>query len=456
MAIKGIGMSNFKPLALTLSGILALSFTSALQASQLRWDGGPIQWTFSAEPYEQREPKLTQEQAQGLNKAIELIKQNRFSDAISELKLQLNRQPNAAMWYALAQLQQQQKQPKDAVTSLRSAIELLPQFTRAHESLGILLSQQKNYKDARPHLQLAASHGGNAQIYGLLGYGYLQSGQPQAAKAAYNHALLLAGDNSQWKRGLLHAAIAANEQPLASSLVEQLLVNHPTDRELYYLRANLAQRQQQWELAISSLEIAHKLKPENALRWQLAQLYLNQGHFESAQPHLQQLLQNGINGREQALLQMVEYLLGQQQHNLAQTILTPLLASKRLNDFEHSQALTNQAQLLFQSKANSQSQQISTLNHALRLDPVNGRALLDLAQLYENGEPLQAEALYQRASALPSVQLEALQRHAQLLLKQQAYQRAELLLQQAVKIAPDDRRLRDNLATVSRMVQAQG
>ncbi|ACJ31565.1 TPR repeat protein [Shewanella piezotolerans WP3] len=434
---------------------LTVLFSEA--AEDFHWDGGELQFDFSSIAYQQREPKITQEEYLLLNDVVGLVKQQRQDDAIAELNLQLVRSPSAALWFSLAQLQQQQEQMAAALASFRHAIVLLPHFTRAHESLGLLLTQQGDYDGARSHLRQAASQGAPAQIYAMLGYGYLQTQQPQAAKAAYSHALMLAGDNRQWQRGLLHAAMAAGDSALANSLTEQLLAASPEDAQLHRLRASLAQQQQLWEQAIASLEIAQQLQPDDAVQWQLTQLYFDQGYYTLAQPHLQQLLESGIDGRQQRLLEVADYLIGQQQPQQAEALLISLLSNASLSASQRSHGLTSQALLLTDNNSQrSQSKQVGLLNKALRLDPLNGPALIALAKRYETNELVQAETLYRRAAALSSVRLEALQRHAQLLLEQQAYHRAQQLLRQAVKQAPNDLQLRDNLALVTRMVQSQG
>ena len=435
---------------------LSLTLSHSVIAQDFHWDGGDIQLDFSSKAYQLREPKITREEYQLLNNIVELVKQQREADAAAELNLQLTRSPSAALWFSLAQLQQQQQQFTAAKQSLAEAIALLPHFTRAHESLGLLLTQQADYDGARPHLRQAASQGAPAQIYAMLAYGYLQTEQPQAAKAAYSHALMLAGDNPQWQLGLLHAAMASGDNALASSLTKQLLVASPGDAQLYQLRASLAQRQQRWSEAIASLEIAQQLAPSSTLQWQLAQLYFDRGYYGLAQPYLQLFLANGIEGRELRMLEVADYLIGQRQIAQADTLLKGLLSNKSLSASQRSHGLTSQAHLLsIQDAGSSRSQQTALLHKALTLDPLNGKALLALAQHYEHNESMQAEALYRRAAALSSVRLEALQLYAQLLLDQQAYVRAEQLLRQAVKQSPNDVQLRENLALVSRMVQSQ-
>ncbi len=436
--------------------MLALCLAASAQATDLQWNGGDLQYHFSSNPYHEREPKITAPEAQVLNTVVKLVKEHKGADAIAEIKQQLNRQPSAALWFALAQLQQQQKNDAQAILSLRKAVELLPHFTRAHEALGRLLTQTGEYTSARRHLRQAASQGSKAEIFAMLGYGYLQTNQPQAAQSAYSHALMLAGENPQWQRGLLYAALAASDHGLARSMTDQLLTKAPNDAQLYRLRASLAQRQQRWAEVISSLEIAHQLAPDSETRWQLAQIYLAQGYYALAQPHLRQLLSKTINERQTHFIEMADYLMARQQLKQAEEILDTLLNNAILTDNERSHVLTSKAKLLAIHGAKSSLQgQTKHLHQALTLNPANGPALLALAELYENNHQAhQAEALYQRAAVLPPVRLEALQRHAQLLLRQEAYQRAELLMQQAVKYAPENTQLQNNLALVSRMVNS--
>lgn len=430
--------------------------SSVATASPLEWDGGQVQWQFSSAPLAQREPSITVDEHKVLDQAITLIKQTRFDDAAAALTLQLSRHPSAALWFALGQLYYQQQQTDAAINAFEQALILLPDFTRAHESLGVVLTLAERFTEARPHLQKAAAHGANAQTFALLGYGYLQTDHPYAASTAYSQAMLLGGDKPDWMRGLLHAHMALADYPRATALVEQLIGLSPDDPHLYQLRASLAQKQHNITQAISSLEVAYRLNHNQAIQWQLAQLYLNQGLYRLAQPHLLELMAHNTTIDVTQWLSVADYLVDQQQHTLADKVLDQLLARKQLAPADRSHALTSQAILALKHDRPSSHKPRQYLLEALELDPLNGRALLEIAALYEKGDVEKAQQYYRRAQAIPHVQQEALQYHAQLLLTQGAYQHALQLLHLALKNAPQDKRLQRNVEIVERMVHVQG
>lgn len=433
--------------------LLAIISIQAL-ASPLNWSGGNTLAHFTSDPYQRREPVLTFDEQQVLITVREMLNGGDLKPAAAELKLQIARKPSAVLLFALAQVQQHQGQPDDAIESLRLALELIPEFIRAHESLGLLYTQKGSFQEARPHLRMAAAYGTQPRVFALLGYGYLQQGQPSAAKAAFSQAILLSDEDPQWIRGLLHAALAEGDTSLAASLTEQLLKMSPEDAQLHLIRASLAQQKEQWTKAIASLETAYLFEPDDDKRWQLAQLYLSQGLFHSAQPLLATVLKRPLAGKQQEVVDAVAYLVNQEQSTLAQPLLEALVAHAELTDSQKSRCLTLSASLEGGGIA-TVLQKRTLLNEALMLNPVNGEALLALAELEEQGAPARAESLYQRAAALSKYRLEALQRHAQLLLNQNAYPRAQRLLQAAVKTAPNDDRVRNNLALVTRVVQSQ-
>ena len=100
------------------------------------------------------------------------------------------------------------QQYDDAANALKAALGKQPDLALAHQALSLVLMQQQQYQQARPHLVASINLGvADAQVYGQLAYINLKTAQAASAVAGYQQALLLEPDNSQWQQGLLYALI---------------------------------------------------------------------------------------------------------------------------------------------------------------------------------------------------------------------------------------------------------
>ena len=187
---------------------------------------------------------------------------------------------SAALLYLLGYTYASLEQTLAAETALRSALQYLPDYVRAHESLGLLYLDEERYDDARLHLSRAAELGLNtASLYGSLGYLNSMTDNPWGAVNAYQQASMLDSENEQWQLGLLQALNQSRNYPSAMALVEQLLKKHPSATDLWVFRAYLAQQTD----ALASLETAIRLGDDTISNLQVcATLHMQIGSVERA------------------------------------------------------------------------------------------------------------------------------------------------------------------------------
>ncbi len=89
------------------------------------------------------------------------------------------------------------------------------------------------------------------------------------------------------------------------------------------------------------------------------------------------------------------------------------------------------------ARGESDAEQIRWLEQALELDPMDGEALLLLAQRYAAGGDIERAVLaLERAANIESVAAEACLRHAQLLVRQRRYAEALPLLKRSLELRP--------------------
>lgn len=404
-------------------------------------------------PLAKHEPKATSYTRDVLKQVAVLVKELQYKHALTELTQALSSKQDAALYYTQASVALHLDKPKVAQTALQQALKLVPEFTRAQMMLAWIYTRQHDYQAARPLLQQVIAVKASADSYQLLAYGYLMQQHYLAAQAAYQQALLLTSQPEPILRGLLQAYLAVNANDMALGVLNSLLSMAPQDAELYLVRANLALAQADTDSAINSLSIAMRLSARQDIRWQLAQLYLQQGLYASAQQLMMPLLNQSQLPEPQQLASMLTYMLANGAHQQVSKMVQTLLKREDLAVQFSAQLWAIKGQLA-QAKADNK-QAINAYRRSLKLEPMQGQVLIRLALLQQQSQPLVAEQLLAKAADIDEVAVQALTLHAQQLLNNKAYQRALTLLNRAYQIDPNSQGLSDNISLVNRLMSMQ-
>jgi len=438
-------------LIFTLLSTVSSFSVSALVENEVQIVTQPmLNFAFSEQPLTAKDPKINQHSFDALSQAAKLLKENKVSGAISELKLAIAQKENPALWYSLAQVQQQAKAYQAAQTSLQQALQLLPGFARAHQALGALLVRQGKHDQARVHLTQALSNMPSAYIYSLLGYGYLQQKNYLAAQMAYQSAMVLDASNPQYQRGLLQASIVSHDTSLAQAVISPLLQANPDDSKLWQLKANLALQQKNFLAATSALEVAESLNSKLENRRLLAQLYLKQQQFILAQPYLLSLLKDASYTDMQLLSNALVFMTASAPTLQTQALLDKMWQISTLPDNVKSQLYLTSAR--FDLETENVAQAKNKLKSSVQFNSENGQAFLLLASLEQNNNSEYAQMLYSRAALIQEFKVRAKVAHAQLLIGEQSYSRAYVLLKEVQKLEPNERKHRDNIILVERLI----
>lgn len=396
----------------------------------------------------------------GFARQLQPLLQQRDYHAIAEL---FNKRPLANDSSALQVLRGQVllslQRYDEAAVALSAALQQQPDLALAHQALSLVLMQQQQYQQARPHLVAAINLGvADAQIYGQLAFINLKTAQAASAVAGYQQALLLEPDNSQWQQGLLYALIQSQAWPQAQAMLEQLLQQQPENRSLWLQRSQLALSQGNNQQALSSIEVALRLgetAPDNLLL--AAQLHLGSGSAERGVSLLKRAIQASSASEtwHTPLLQAASYLSYQQQWAaLRQLLSKSAIPVNQLTLTQQSTLALVKAQLAMAD--NQPKQALQALQQAVALDPLSGEALLALAHWHEQQGNIELASInYSRASTISTVQIAALQAQAQLEINRQQYQTALRLLQQLLQLAPQRQDIADNIRSLQHLVRQQ-
>ncbi|MBR9727397.1 tetratricopeptide repeat protein [Shewanella intestini] len=407
---------------------------------------------FATMPVSRYEPTLNNAAHQTLKQVQDLLNKQQYQAAITELTLGLKSNNSAALWYTLASVQLQQRQTDKAKMALEKALDVHANFTRAQIVLAGIYTQEGRYNKARPLIQAAIRHESTAGLYSMLAYGYIQQQQYIPAKAAYQQALLLDGNNSTYLKGLLQVTMALNELTAAQNILTSLIEQYGMDSQLLLIRANLAQRQGNDNSAINSLRLAltqDKVANAGEIKWQLSQLYLKNDMFSNAVPLLDEIMAHQTLPEAKQLVSVLNYLLEKDQSKQVVSLVNNLNKRTQVSSKLKSQLLVVSGKAFVNQGRHQQASKAFT--QAVHLDSLNGEALIEQALLLQTTHQQQAQILLSRAADISGFEVRALTLQAQMLLDTQAYQRALLLLQRAYKIAPMTPGLSANIASVSRL-----
>jgi tetratricopeptide (TPR) repeat protein len=231
------------------------------------------------------EPPLTEQEQDYLRQLQpHLERQEEINDCIETLAKLVTPDSTARFDYELGMLYFRKGDMPAAEKSLQQAVTRFPRFLRAHQNLGMVFTRSGKFSKAVEHLTQAVALGqADEQLYGLLGYAYMQANQPLSAETAYRNAIMLGPKSLDWKMGLAQALFKQSKAAEAVTLLGELLKEHPEKVELWNLQAaaHLANKSpldaaKNYEL----LSMMQKASAENL--GTLGDIYLNEGIYPLA------------------------------------------------------------------------------------------------------------------------------------------------------------------------------
>jgi tetratricopeptide (TPR) repeat protein len=431
----------------------------------------PPVWVMPAgsDPLSQRDAKLLPEEQNLALTLRPLLNVKDYSGALNAIELAKREnyepEPLLALSPALLQVQGQihlsLSQDEKAKQSFLAAINLMPDFIRAHKSLAVIYIKQEQYKQARKHLVKTITLGeGDAQLFGYLGYINLQLSTPWSAISAYEQALLLEPENSQWLQGLLYGLITAKDTHAAKAMLNEMLQKNPKDISLWLQRSRISLDDNTPLDALTSMEMAIRLGNNDADNLiSTAQLHLNYGSVSRAADLMTGLLKQWQTKATpyttkntdhfNAIESVIGWLVYEKHWEEAKSLLKySKNFTKKLTHLQQSQLKLHTAKL-----PGKTTKQITRLfEQAIQLAPTNGQTLIALAEHYQkNKDYTQAQLLFVRAASLPNFAERAYIGHAQVFIDLKNYQQAAIMLRKAIKLNPSRQDLLQNISLLDRM-----
>jgi tetratricopeptide (TPR) repeat protein len=385
------------------------------------------------------EPRVTPEEVALLERIRPLMGTD-LRKAAQMLEREVKPDSSAMLDFNLGSIYFQQDQMDKALRRYRRAVGKFPSFRRAHRNLGMIHVRNGKYDEAiASFTRMIELGGGDAYSYGLLAFAYAAKEDYLAAEAAYRNALLLQPDNTEWRLGLTRCVFKQQKFEDAVSLLDALIQRYPEKPEFWLLQANAYLGLKQPLKAAVNLECLDRMRkatPENLVL--LGDLYLSEDLVDLAA----QAYGLGLSGEPPLptarAIRCAHQLAAKGAFAQARVVNARLreLREKSLEPSERAQLAKLDARIAM-AKGEDGPELVRALEETLKLNPLDGDALMLMAQYYtRKNESEHAILNYERAAEIPDFEVQARTRHAQLLVSLGRFNDALPLLRRAQEVKP--------------------
>ena len=390
------------------------------------------------------EPRVTQEERDQMLKVLKLIESDKMDEAAR--LLEKGRGASAVFDFTLANIYFQQSYKTDdparaqqkldqAAGLYQAAVGKHPKFRRAWSNLGKVHIRQKDHEKARVALvRVIELGGGDALVYGLLGFACSCVNDNLAAESAYRMAILIDPVTLDWKMGLARSLFKQQRYADAAALCGHLIADHSDRAELWLLQANAFIGLGQPLKAAENYELVERLGQSTADSLNmLGDIYVNEGVFELAVGAYVRAMEKKPEAPPVRAVRAAKVLTARgaikETRQLIDAVET--MHAGRLAADDRKDLLKLRARLAVAEGAGA-AEEVRVLEEIVALDPTDGEALILLGQhALRAGNPEKAVFYYERAEALEGYEADAKVRHAQLLVGQHKYAEALPLLRSA-------------------------
>ena len=387
----------------------------------------------------EKTPKITAEEQELFKSLMPVIDQDPAA-AANQLRSAITDDSSAALDYTLGNLYVQARNVASAISAYQTAIRKFPNFYRAYKNLGLILVNEGRYEEALPHLLKGLElSGSDGALYGPLGLTYLNLEKPKQALTAYENALLFQPDSLQWQQGKLRCLMDIGRYADAAAMLDEMLGENGENQQFWSWQANTFLSQERIEDAAANLEILKRLgKADADSLGLLGDIYLNQDMNGLALDNYLAAAEEGDLSSAR-LLRTAQSLVRRRLWAEASTYLEK--TADKAEDLDPDSLMTFRTLQAKTALGNDAIEKASDILEAIVAeDPMNGQALLTLANLKREQELYEEAAFaYKQAAKVDETKVDALVEHARMLVTMRDYDAATSILQRAVVLQPGPR-----------------
>jgi len=385
------------------------------------------------------EPRVTKDEVSVLEKVRPLMAEN-LAGAEEALRKAMKPDCSAILDYTLGGILFQQDKLIDAMVAFRKSVEKFPSFRRAYRNIGLISVRNQDFEGAIGAFNKMIELGGaDAYSYGLLGFSHANRQDFQPAESAYRNALLLQPENIEWRLGLTRCVFKQGKFDDAAALLDVLITSYPDKADFWLLQAHTYLGMKQPMKAAMNLEAMDQLgKSTVDSLFTLGDIYLTESLPSLAYGAYARAVALKPEQPVARAMKSAEQLASRNGAAEARRLVEAIRAAKgtTLDEADTRRILKLDARLALAANAGG-ADAAATLEEVLKLDPLDGEALMLLAGHYaSNGQPDKAMLYYERAAGIEQHAANARVRHAQIFVSQSRYPEAIQLLRQAQEIKP--------------------
>jgi tetratricopeptide (TPR) repeat protein len=387
------------------------------------------------------EPRVTTDEVKILEKVRPLMADD-LPDAEAMLRELMKPDCSAMLDFTLGSILFQQDRMDDALDKYQHAIGKFPSFRRAWRNIGLINARDAKYDAAiLAFTRMIELGGGDGYSYGLLGFSYAAKQDFQAAEAAYRNALLLQPDNSEWRLGLTRCVFKQGKFEDAASLLDVLITRYPDKSDFWVLQAHTFLGMKQPIKAAGNFEAVDRLGQatvDNLVT--LGDIYVGENLMDLAALAYVRAIDKDAAQPIARPMRSAEVLASRGAIPQAQQVAARIHAvwDAQMEEADRRKLLKLEARLSM-ANGGGNAETATVLEEIVKLDPLDGEALMLLGQHYSRqNEPDRALLYYERAAGIESFEVNAKIREAQVLAGMGRYSDAVPLLRRAQEVRPRD------------------
>ena len=385
------------------------------------------------------EPRVTPEEVAILEKVRPFMAAE-LGKAEELLKKSMKPECSAILDFTLGGIQFQQDRLQEARANYDRAVAKFPSFRRAWRNLGLIHVRNGEYDAGiRSFVRMLELGGGDAYAYGLLGFAYAAKQDFQPAEAAYRNALLLQPDSTEWRLGLTRCAFKQKKYEDCAALLDVLIARYPDKPEFWMLQAHTFLGMKQPLRAAENLEALDRLgKSTVDGLFTLGDIYLTENLPDLSAGAYRRAMDADPKQPIARSLRAAEVLAARNAIPQARATTAHVheVWGSGIEENDRRKLLKLEARLSMADGGGTQ-ETAEVLEEIVKLDPLDGEALMLLGQHYgRQNQPDRAILYYERAASLDAYEVNAKIRHAQILVGQARYGEALPLLRRAQEVRP--------------------
>ena len=386
-----------------------------------------------------REPGVTPGETTLLEKVDTLLQTNlEQAQGMLESIVSGEASVSAIFNYALGNVYMRNRRYQDAGQQFQKAIRKFPDFRRAWKDLGTIEYLTNNLDRAIVALSKCIELGdSDPNTFGILGYCHLKTGNHMASRIAYDMAVLLDPENLNWLEGKAQISVESRRYEEALHTLGELIRRDPKNSGYWLLQANVHLAMQNPLKAARNVEIVRMLgKADAEAHFLLGNIYLRQGFFGRAADIYIVGLEMSEAEDFRVALKVAQQLLNRGRNNEARKVFSNL-AESRKDWTTEDYVLFGNLRAEFAIEDGEDRMAINILNKVLERDPLNGRILTKLADLYaRNGERGRAHYTLEKVKVGSEYEYLALVYRSRMLIEDERYGDSLEFLQKALDIRP--------------------